>query len=125
MNRTTMLLVSTALALSAARSTFAQTADVTVPAGNGFVHLTARTPDVIHVQYATDKLFFEHPSLSALPLTSPPPKCDVTSDASSTTLSTDHLKARIDLKTGAVRFLDPAGNAILAEKDNGRTVEPA
>ncbi|MGA2232455.1 MAG: TIM-barrel domain-containing protein, partial [Tepidisphaeraceae bacterium] len=103
-----------------------KTADgVIVSVPDGFLNVTVRTPDVLHVQFAADKGFFDHQSLSALPPTSPPAKWDSTSDGAALTLSTDHLKAKIDLNTASISFLDAAGNLILAEKPKGRTIDPA
>jgi alpha-D-xyloside xylohydrolase len=96
---------------------------VIVPAGEGLVSVTVRTDDVLHVQYAKDKAFFGHASITALPRTGAAPKFDVVSDASTATVSTAKVKAVIDLKTGVVSFLDAAGKPILAEK--ARTLEAA
>lgn len=98
---------------------------VVVAVANGFVKLTVRTPDVIHVQYAADKSFFDHKSISALPNTSAIPKWDLKSDAGAATVSTSDISAVVDLKTGAVSFLDSTGKPILAEKSDGRTLEAA
>jgi alpha-D-xyloside xylohydrolase len=133
MSRMKQLLCPAVLALAAClhigcaqNSAVERSADgVIMPAGNGFVNVTVRSPDVFHVQYAADKTFFNHPSISALPNSSPAPSWVLTTDAGSATLSTEHLKAKIDLKTGAVSFLDASGTPVLAEKPDGRTVEPA
>jgi alpha-D-xyloside xylohydrolase len=122
---TTALLVCPIIS-SAQNATVEKTADgIVVAAGNGFVDVSVRTPDVLHVRYATDKGFFDHRSVSALPLSSAPPKWDFTTDANSAVITTEHVQAKVDLKTGAVSFFDSNGKPILAEKTDGRTVEPA
>ena len=98
---------------------------VIVSLKDGFLKVAVRTPDVFHVLYATDKAFFDHKSISALPRNSPIPKWNLTTDGDSAALATEHLKAKIELTTGAVSFFDDAGKLILAEKADGRTVEPA
>ena len=130
-NRTVWALVAGAVALAAlqplARAQGAgleKTADGVVAAvGEGFLSVTVRTDDVLHIQYSKDKAFFAHQSVDALPRTGAAPKFDVVSDAGTATVSTAHVKAVIDLKTGVVKFLDAAGKPILSEK--ARTVEPA
>ena len=53
-------------------------------------------------------------------------KWDLTQDATTATLSTAKLRARVDLATGRVSFLDATtGAPILEEKDGGRTLMPA
>jgi alpha-D-xyloside xylohydrolase len=44
---------------------------------------------------------------------------DVAQDGDRVTLSTPHAKAEISLATGVVRFVDAAGQAVLAEHDRG------
>src|SRR5262245_10246748 len=81
--------------------------------------------DVVRVAYAKDRAFFARPSLAAEPKRCPAARFDVEPTDTAATLATAKLKARVDLATGAVTFLDPAGTTILAEKAGGRSLEPA
>jgi alpha-D-xyloside xylohydrolase len=98
---------------------------IAIPAGGGFVSVTVRTPDVFHVLYATDRSFFTHPSLSALPNLASLPKWELVTDANSAVVSTEHVTAKIDLNTGAVGFFNRGGELILAEMPDGRSLKPA
>jgi alpha-D-xyloside xylohydrolase len=103
-----------------------KTADgIVVPVGDGFLSVGVRSENVIHVMFARDRSFFSHTSIAALPRSGAAPKFEVTSDASQATVSTAALKARVDLKSGAVSFLDSAGKLIAAEKPVGRSLEAA
>lgn len=103
-----------------------KTADgVVVAVGEGFVKLSVRSENVIHVQYARDKAFFSHTSISALRFMGEQTTWSLATDGGASVISTDKLQARIDPKTSAVSFLDRAGKVILAEKADGRTMEPA
>ncbi|HXT10796.1 MAG TPA: TIM-barrel domain-containing protein [Candidatus Angelobacter sp.] len=71
--------------------------------------------DILRVACAPDRNFFDHPSLAVLHQGKVKHwDFDVTGD--NAILSTAKLKAVVDLKTGAVSFLDAAGHPILAEK---------
>jgi len=96
---------------------------ITIPIADGFLNVTVRTDNILHIMYAKDKSFFSHTSVDALPRPPGVLHFAVTSDPSTTTIKTANLQAQIDLKSGSIRFLDPAGQTILAEK--ARTLEPA
>ncbi len=102
-----------------------QVADgVVIRVGDGSLELQVCADDVIRVAYAKDPAFFARKSVVVAPV--PPgkrPQWTLTSDANRATLATARLKARVDLATGNVTFLDAAGATILAEKS--RTITPA
>ena len=103
-----------------------------VHVGDGLLKLEVCAADVVRVAYAKDKSFFTRKSLAAAPKRCDGAKWDVTqdkadktADAGTATLATSKLRARVDLGTGRVSFLDATGAPILEEKEGGRTVMPA
>ena len=52
-------------------------------------------------------------------------KWDVTETTDAVVVQTDLVKARVDLKTGAISFLDLNNNPVLRESDDGRDISPA
>ena len=93
--------------------------------GDGLLKLEVCSSDVVRVAYAKDQAFFARKSLASQPKHCDGAKFDVAQDAGRATLSTAKLKARVDLGTGRVSFLDASGSVVLDEKDGGRTVMPA
>lgn len=102
-----------------------RTADgVVVPLGDSFLALEVRGPNAIRVACARDRAFFTRDSLIVPPRTAPLPAWRASASREAVTLTTDALSARLDLATGAVSFLDAAGQVILAERAGGRTFTP-
>ncbi|MBN1608020.1 MAG: DUF4968 domain-containing protein, partial [Polyangiaceae bacterium] len=93
--------------------------------GDGLLKLEICSSDVVRVAYAKDRAFFANKSLAAQPKRCDGAQFEVTEDAGSATLATPKLRARVDLRTGRVSFLDPSGAPILEEKEGGRTIMPA
>ena len=86
-----------------------------MPVADKFVKVQVCAEDILRVACAPDRNFFDHPSLAVLHQGKVKHwDFDVTGD--NAILSTAKLKAVVDLKTGAVSFLDAAGHPILAEK---------
>ena len=126
------LLLTLALTAGFPASTRAQTAAVerltdgiVLPVAGNFLKLEVRADNIIRVAYAKDRAFFARSSIAVLPAKSAPKAFTVAQSPGATTLSTGKLRARVDLGTGAVTFLDAAGQPILAEKSGGRGLEPA
>jgi alpha-D-xyloside xylohydrolase len=98
---------------------------IVLPMRDGFLTITVRADDVFRVTFAKDKSFAATKrSIITVPRTGPPPKWDLASDARFVTLSTATLKARVDLATGAIAFLDSTGKPITSEAPDGRTLDP-
>jgi alpha-D-xyloside xylohydrolase len=98
---------------------------VLVRIGDGLLELEVCAADVVRVAYAKDQAFFARKSLATQPRRCDGGKFELTQDASTATLSTAKLRARVDLGSGHVTFLDAAGAPVLEEKDGGRTIMPA
>ena len=97
-----------------------------VRVADAWLKLEVCASDVIRVAYAKDQAFFARKSLAAAPKRCDVAKWDLTQDASAATLSTAKLRARVDLATARVSFLDATtGAPILEEKDGGRTLMAA
>src|SRR5262249_50429497 len=98
---------------------------IVVGIGDAWLALEVCGADVVRVAYAKDRAFFARPSLAAEPKRCPAARFDIETTDAAATLATAKLKARVDLATGTVTFLDPAGATILAEKAGGRRLDPA
>lgn len=91
--------------------------------GDGFLKLEVCAADVVRVAFAKDQAFFARKSMMAEPKRCDGAQFEITEAAGAATLATPKLRARIDLTTGQVAFLDTAGKPILEE--NGRTMMAA
>jgi alpha-D-xyloside xylohydrolase len=98
---------------------------IVVAVGDSLLKLEVCAADVVRVAYAKDEAFFARKSLAAQPRRCDGAKFDVTQDAGAATLATSKLRARVDLATGRVAFLDASGAPVLEEKEGGRVVMPA
>jgi alpha-D-xyloside xylohydrolase len=91
-----------------------------LPGGN--LKLEVCAPNIVRVMFAPDETFFERTTLITAPK-----RCDATTPwglietAESTTLLTSQLKARVDLASGNVTFLDGEDNVLLAERARSMT----
>jgi len=94
-----------------------------VRVGDGLLKLQVCAADVVRVAYARNETFFAHRSLAAQPKRCDGAPFEINQAAGTATLSTAKLKARVDLATGRIAFLDPSGAPVLEE--SGRTVMPA
>ena len=92
--------------------------------GNKFLNVEVWAPDVVRVACANDRSFFSRSSPVVLPRRASS-KCKVKRTAREVVLATAKLMVRVDLRTGAVTFLDPDGRTILAERIHGRKITPA
>lgn len=90
----------------------------------GLLRLEARTDTIIRVSFAPEASFFERASLALVP-PSGSPSVESGSDGKEAWLRTSALQARVDLATGAVRFLSLDGREIAAELPEGRELSPA
>ncbi len=97
---------------------------VVVAVSDGFLKLEVVADDVVRVAFAKDRAFFDKRSVAAGVRKASATKWDLATTARDATLSTPKLKARVDLATGSVTFLDAAGKTILAERKGGRTMTP-
>jgi len=115
---------------AAVPASFQRTADgALVRSADGFLKLEVCASDVVRVAYARDQGFFARKSLAAQPRRCDGARFDVTEGAGAAkgtmTLATSKLRARVDLATGRVSFLDATGAPILEEKAGGRTMMAA
>jgi alpha-D-xyloside xylohydrolase len=91
-----------------------------VQQGDGWLKIQAISEDIIRVAYSKDRDFFAHPSLAVLPQSLHP--AHVQTDSSQLTVSTSRLKARLDLTTGNITFIDTDWKILLTEKS--RDIDP-
>src|SRR5205814_1377915 len=120
-----LVLLLSALAFGQSPS-IEKTADgITVPVGDSFLKLEVCSADVIRVAFAKDRAFSARKSLVAAPRRCEATQWSVTNSTREAVLTTTKLKVKVDLTTGAVGFFDSAGQPIVLEKQNGRTLTPA
>ncbi len=93
--------------------------------GDAFLDLEVRGSSAVRVAYSHDRAFFSASSLDVLPKHGDIPKWTLALTENEATLATDKLRVQVDLKTSAVKFSDPSGQAILAEVPGGRVLDPA
>ena len=98
---------------------------IIVPVGDTFLRIELRADNIVRVACAKDRRFFVNDSLALLPAGRPATTWELTTTAGTATLSTAQLKVQVDLATGAITFLDSAGQPILAEKKGGREITAA
>ena len=97
--------------------------EVVLPAGGGFLRLSACTDAVIHVQYAKNRAFFARESLATAPKRCEGGQWTTKSAGGERQIDTAALSIRIDERSGTVRVLDHTGRPVVAE--TRRIVEPA
>jgi alpha-D-xyloside xylohydrolase len=98
---------------------------IIVPVGDTFLKVELRADNIARVACANDRRFFDHASLALVAAGGPAPRWELTTAAGTATLSTAQLKVQVDLATGAITFLDSAGQPILAEQKGGREITAA
>jgi alpha-D-xyloside xylohydrolase len=96
---------------------------VVVRFSESLLKLEVCAADVVRVAYAKNESFFVRKSLAAQPKKCEGAPFDFVQAGGAATLSTAKLKARVDLASGRVAFLDASGAPILEE--SGRTLMPA
>ena len=96
---------------------------VVVRFGEGLLKLEVCAADVVRVAYAKNESFFVRKSLAAQPKRCDGAPFEVQEGGGGATLSTAKLKARVDLASGRVAFLDANGAPVLEE--SARTIMPA
>lgn len=96
-----------------------------VPVGGGWLKVGVCAPNLVRIAFAKDRAFFLHESLVVEKRAPAAVRWTSESTEADATLATDQLSVRVDLRTGAVTFLDPGGGTILAERAGGRLLEPA
>lgn len=93
-----------------------------ISVGGGMLKLQICADDIVRVAYAKDAAFFTRTTLATAPKRCQPTSFTTTTAAGTTTIATAKLQIRVDTTTGAVTFLDAAGQNILGEKSGGRTL---
>jgi alpha-D-xyloside xylohydrolase len=90
----------------------------------GTLRIQFWSPEIVRVTFATSN---EIPALKSLSVVASPTAVKLTRQQNDQTftLATPRLKVRIDKQTGAVSFLDAAGQVLLREADQGRKIAPA
>ena len=96
---------------------------IVVPLDGAWLKVEVRADDIVHVTYAKERAFFERESLIVERRTLPDVRWSLEATGREATITTARLRARADLRTGTVTFLDAAGKPILAER--ARSLEPA
>ncbi|HWA88182.1 MAG TPA: TIM-barrel domain-containing protein [Opitutus sp.] len=120
-----LLLLLPSLVLAAADSGLERRPDgVTLPVDDGWLFVQVRAPDIFRVAYARDRRFFDRKSFIVETSSPAPSSWLLETDAGHATLKTAQAQARIDLRDGAVTFLDSSGQVILAERSGGRSLTP-
>lgn len=122
----TLLIV--VLALAAAQA--AVTAPEKLPDGvqfalnGGTLRVEFWSPEIVRVTYAAAA---EQPPLKSLSVVASPEtvRWKLRQDGQAFTLVNPGMKVKIDKQTGAVSFLDLAGNVLLHEASDGRKIQPA
>jgi alpha-D-xyloside xylohydrolase len=114
-------------AMVAAQSPAIEKSDdgILVRVADSFLKLEVCSADVIRVAFAKDRAFFARKSLVAAPRRCESTQWSVTNSPREAVLTTTKLKAKVDLTTGSLGFFDSAGQPIVLEKQNGRTLTPA
>ncbi len=99
---------------------------VVVQQPNGLLKLEVCAENIVRVAFSPDRAFFARESYM---LDAHRPKTPVTwsaeENATTLTLRTARLQVKVDRASGAVAFFDAAGAPLLAERADGRKVEPA
>jgi len=98
---------------------------IVLPVGGNFQKIEIRAENIVRIAYARDRAFFGRSSIAVVPAGPYTPWTIDSGPGNAVTLATASLRVRVDLGTGAVRFLDAAGRPILAEQSGGRALEPA
>ncbi|WP_236652911.1 TIM-barrel domain-containing protein [Chitinophaga vietnamensis] len=100
--------------------------DPSFTGSSNIVRLYVITDDIIRVVAAPGKELPPQQNLMTVNINRPMPEWKLTASNESLTLKTKKLTVLVKLKTGAVAFLDAAGEKILAEKPaGGRAFESA
>ena len=105
------------------RSVQKQPDGVILSLGRDKLRLQALAPDVIRVRDSADGTFPAQ-RVPVLIAKDPLPAFRVSAGAGSVTLATGRLQARVDRKTGTVRFLDASGHPVLDEAPGARSLTP-
>ena len=98
---------------------------VVVRVPQGWLKLQARTDSAVRVAVAKDRSFFNRESLIVVAPRASATRWSADADATSVTLTTAQLKAKVDRASGTVAFLTPTGEPILAERAGSRAITPA
>jgi alpha-D-xyloside xylohydrolase len=98
---------------------------IIIPVGDRFLRIQVCADDIIRVAESKDRAFFTRKSLPVDPARLFKADWKLKTTENDATLTTAKLNVRVDLKTGAVSFLDASGQPVLAEKAGGRTLTPA
>jgi alpha-D-xyloside xylohydrolase len=92
--------------------------------GGKFLKVEAFGPNVVRIACSKHRSFFCKSSLVVLSRRTKA-RSAVERTAREAVFRTAKLEVRVDLKSGAVTFLDADGNTILAERPHGRKINPA
>ena len=129
MTKTTALIALAALLAGASvsadpmpvRGVLPQPNGVTLAMPRGALRLQALTPRIVRVTYSPTGTF-PAPRVPVVIGRFVPTPFHVTQDARSVTLATGLMRAEVDRRTGAVRFLEASGKAFLSETPGGRSM---
>ncbi len=122
-------LITGVLAVTAVPAWAAATESKELPDGaqfavdGGTLRVQFWSPEIARITYAAAS---ELPMLKSLSVVASPENVPLTrqQDDQSFTLASQDIKVKIDKQSGAVRFLDDAGNVLLQETAKGRAIKP-
>jgi alpha-D-xyloside xylohydrolase len=98
---------------------------VVIPVGDNFLKLEVCSDSIIHVAWSPNAAFFARKSLDAGVRRDTKTDWTFKTDNGQGVLTTDKLRVNVDLSSGAVSFLNAAGQPILAEAADGHTMTKA
>jgi alpha-D-xyloside xylohydrolase len=98
---------------------------ITVHLDAGDLRIQVLSDTIVRVAFARSAGFFTHASIDVVPPTPATTGWKIVTRPDLFVLTTSKLQVIIDRKSGAVSFADHAGQPILAEASQARTLEPA
>jgi alpha-D-xyloside xylohydrolase len=98
---------------------------IVVPIKDAFLKVQVYAADVVRIACAKDRAFFARRSVVTEPKKIVKTNWLLKTENSEAILSTAKLQVHVNLVSGAVSFFDSSGKSILAERTDGRTLEPA
>lgn len=98
---------------------------LTLRVGGGYLRLQGLADTIVRVTFSPNPSFADRPSLVRVPTSAPPPDWELREGKDAVHLITSRLDVEVERSTGRVRFMDPLGRVLLAERPRGRVLEPA
>jgi alpha-D-xyloside xylohydrolase len=98
---------------------------VLIPLANGFLSVRFLAGQIVKVQFALDRHFFDQQTIidQGAEASAPPP-VDVAETSTEIRVASPTLVTKISRADGAIQFSTPDGKVVLAEAPGGRTLTP-